>query len=220
MHEYQPDFGASLVCGVARLFGWKIGVLANNGVLFNDSALKAAHFMQLCDRDEIPLLFLQNITGFMIGREYESRGITKDGAKMIMTQVGVRVPKLTVVVNASFGAGNYGMCGRAFDPRMLFSWPNAQTAVMGAEQAANTLTELKRRQIANGDSPEDREAIERMQRTIAQDYEAHSDAYWSTSEIWDDGILDPLDTRNALAVALEAAMRRPLDGRLSGVLRL
>jgi 3-methylcrotonyl-CoA carboxylase beta subunit len=204
---------------VVRLFGWKVGVLANNGVLFNDSALKASHFMQLCDRDEIPLLFLQNITGFMIGREYEARGITKDGAKMIMTQVGVRVPKLTVVVNASYGAGNYGMCGRAFDPRVLFSWPNTQIAVMGAEQAAGTLTELKRRQVANGDIPADDEAIERMRRSIARDYEVHSDAYWSTSEIWDDGILDPLDTRNALAVALEAAMRCPLADRSSGILR-
>ena len=176
--------------------------------------------MQLCDRDKVPLLFLQNITGFMIGREYEARGITKDGAKMITAQASVRVPKFTVMVGSSFGAGNYGMCGRAFDPRFLFSWPNSQIGVMGGDQAANTLTDIKRGQLARNGGIADEDEIASMRNAILEDYERHSDAYWSTSELWDDGLIDPADTRNALAVAIAASLHRPLDPLGSGILRL
>lgn len=219
-HEYQPVLGTTLVCGFARIFGWKVGIVANNGVLFSDSSLKAAHFIQLCDRDKVPLLFLQNITGFMIGREYEARGITKDGAKMITAQASVRVPKFTVMVNSSFGAGNYGMCGRAFDPRFLFSWPNSQIGVMGGDQAANTMVDIKRSQLLRNGGIADEDEITSMRDAIFDDYENHSDAYWSTSELWDDGLIDPVDTRNALAVAISASMHRPLDPLGSGILRL
>lgn len=219
-HEYQPALGTTLVCGFARIFGWRIGIVANNGVLFSDSSLKAAHFIQLCDRDKVPLLFLQNITGFMIGREYEARGITKDGAKMITAQASVRVPKFTVMVGSSFGAGNYGMCGRAFDPRFLFSWPNSQIGVMGGDQAANTLTDIKRGQLARNGGIADEDEIALMRNAILEDYERHSDAYWSTSELWDDGLIDPADTRNVLAVAIAASLHRPLDPLGSGILRL
>src|SRR5262249_39155012 len=147
-HEYQPHYGTTLVCGFAHLWGYKIAILANNGVLFNDSTLKGAHFMQLCNQSRVPMLFLQNITGYMVGRDYERRGITKDGAKMIMAVSGSEVPKLTVICHGSFGAGNYGMSGRAFDSRLLFAWPNHQIGVMGAEQAANTLVDVKIRQQA------------------------------------------------------------------------
>src|ERR1700722_19928879 len=149
-HEYQPHYGDTLVCGFANIWGYKVGILGNNGVLFNDSSLKAAHFMQLCNQNHVPLVFLQNITGYMVGKEYEQRGITKDGAKMIMAQACSRVPKFTVMCNGSFGAGNYGMCGRAFDGRFLFAWPNHQIGVMGGEQAANTLAEVKIRQMERG----------------------------------------------------------------------
>lgn len=218
-HEYQPVYGTTLVAGFARIFGWKVGILANNGVLFNDSVLKATHFMQLCDRDRIPLLFLQNITGFMVGRDYETRGITKDGAKMIMTQVGVRVPKFTVMVNGSFGAGNYGMCGRAFDPRFLFSWPNSQIGVMGGEQASNTLIDVKRAQSLRNGEVIDEVALAKLRSDVLQDYETHADALWSTSEIWDDGLLDPVDTRNALAIAIASSLHKPLDLMGSGIMR-
>lgn len=220
-HEYQPDYGTTMVCGYARIWGCKVGILANNGVLFNDSSLKAAHFMRLCDRDRTPLVFLQNITGYMVGREYEERGITKDGAKMIMTQVGCTVPKFTVIVGGSFGAGNYGMCGRAFDGRFLWMWPQSQIAVMGAEQAANTLADVKVRQLQrNGHALSDEE-IAAIRDPVLKSFEAESDAYHSTSELWDDGILDPVDTRNALGMAIAASLNAPFSDDVGyGVLRL
>jgi 3-methylcrotonyl-CoA carboxylase beta subunit len=220
-HEYQPAYGNTLVCGFARIWGCKVGLLANNGVLFNDSSLKAAHFMSLADRDRTPLVFLQNITGYMVGREYEERGITKDGAKMIMAQVGCTVPKFTVIVGGSFGAGNYGMCGRAFDGRFLWMWPQAQIAVMGAEQAANTLAEVKLRQLQrSGHVPSEAE-IAAIREPVLQRYRAESDAYHSTSELWDDGILDPLDTRNALGMAIVASLNAPFVAPPNqGLLRL
>ncbi len=219
-HEYQPQYGSTLVCGFARIWGCKVGILANNGVLFNDSSLKAAHFMRLCDRDRTPLVFLQNITGYMVGREYEERGITKDGAKMIMTQVGCSVPKFTVIVGGSFGAGNYGMCGRAYDGRFLWMWPQSQIAVMGAEQAANTLAEVKIRQLERqGHRLSDAE-IAAIREPVLERFRAESDAYHSTSELWDDGILDPLDTRNALGMAIVASLNAPFGEPGYGVLRL
>jgi 3-methylcrotonyl-CoA carboxylase beta subunit len=209
-HEYQPNFGTSLICGFARIHGYKIGVLANNGVLFSDSALKGTHFIQLCDKDRTPLLFLQNITGFMVGKEYERRGITKDGAKMIMAVSGASVPKFTVNVNASFGAGTYGMSGRAFDPRFMFSWPQAQIGVMGAEQAANVLSEVKIRQLAREGKTLSKAEIDAIRDPVVADYRNQASAYYATSEIWDDGVLDPLDTRNALGICISASLNAPI----------
>jgi 3-methylcrotonyl-CoA carboxylase beta subunit len=209
-HEYQPTFGETLVCGFARIWGQKVGVLANNGVLFSDSALKGAHFIQLCDKDRTPLLFLQNITGFMVGQEYERRGITKDGAKMIMAVAGASVPKFTVNINASFGAGTYGMAGRAFDSRLLFSWPQSQVAVMGAEQAASVLSEVKIRQLARDGRTLSEAEIAAIREPVVADYQRQSSAWHATSELWDDGLLDPVDTRNALGLGISAALNAPI----------
>jgi 3-methylcrotonyl-CoA carboxylase beta subunit len=219
-HEYQPGYGQTLVCGYARLWGIQIGILANNGVLFSESALKGTHFIELCDRNRTPLLFLQNITGFMVGREYERRGITKDGAKLIMAVSGAAVPKLTVVCNGSYGAGTYGMSGRAFDPRFLFTWPQAQISVMGAEQAAGVLTNIKLRQLARQGLTLTEAEIAAIRDPVLSDYKRQSSAYYATSELWDDGVLDPVDTRNALAVALSASLNTPIDEPRYGVFRM
>jgi 3-methylcrotonyl-CoA carboxylase beta subunit len=219
-HEYQPAYGTTLVCGFAHLWGYRVGILANNGVLFNDSSLKGAHFMDLCNRNRTPLVFLQNITGYMVGREYESRGITKDGAKMIMAQTGSVVPKFTVIVNGSFGAGNYGMCGRAYDPRLLFMWPQGQISVMGGEQAAGVLTEVKVRQLEREGRALSPEEIAAIREPVVAEYMRRSSAYYSTSELWDDGVLDPVDTRNALGIAISCALNAPIGEPSYGVLRL
>jgi 3-methylcrotonyl-CoA carboxylase beta subunit len=218
-HEYKPAYGTTLVCGFAHLWGYRVGVLANNGILFNDSAIKGAHFIELCNQNNTPMLFLQNITGYMVGREYEAAGITKDGAKMIMAQTCSQVPKLTVMCHGSFGAGNYGMCGRAFDGRLLFTWPNHQIAVMGGEQAASTLAEVKLRQVQRTGAAADPAAIKQLREATLEAYEEQTSAYYSTSEIWDDGILDPIDTRNALGVALSVAVNAPAGVAGNGVFR-
>jgi 3-methylcrotonyl-CoA carboxylase beta subunit len=219
-HEYQPAYGTTLICGFAHLWGFKIGILANNGVLFNDSSLKGAHFMQLCNQSRVPMIFLQNITGYMIGRDYEHRGITKDGAKMIMAVAGSEVPKITVICHGSFGAGNYGMSGRAFDPRFLFMWPQSQISVMGAEQAANVLADVKIRQMSRAGQTLTAAEIAAIREPILEEYRRQSSAYYSTSEMWDDGILDPVDTRNALGVAISAALNTPIDRPHYGVFRM
>jgi len=219
-HEYQPAYGTTLVCGFAHLWGYRVGILANNGVLFNDSSLKGAHFMDLCNRNRTPLVFLQNITGYMVGREYESRGITKDGAKMIMAQTGSVVPKFTVIANGSFGAGNYGMCGRAYDPRLLFMWPQGQISVMGGEQAAGVLTEVKVRQLEREGRTLSAEEIAAIREPIVEEYIRRSSGYYSTSELWDDGLLDPVDTRNALGIAISCSLNAPIGEPGYGVLRL
>jgi 3-methylcrotonyl-CoA carboxylase beta subunit len=219
-HEYQPAYGGTLVCGFAHLWGYRVGVLANNGVLFNDSTLKGAHFMQLCNQNRTPMLFLQNITGYMVGREYERRGITKDGAKMIMAVSGSEVPKFTVICNGSFGAGNYGMAGRAFDPRFLFMWPQSQISVMGADQAANVLTDIKIRQLAREGRELSPDQVAAIRAPVLEDYRRESSAYHSTSELWDDGILDPVDTRNALGIALSVSLNAPIGSPHYGVFRL
>ncbi len=219
-HEYQPEYGKTLICGYARIWGIPVGVLANNGVLFSDSALKGTHFIQLCDRNRTPLLFLQNITGFMVGREYERGGITKDGAKMIMAVTGASVPKVTVVCNGSYGAGTYGMCGRAFDLRFMFTWPQAQISVMGADQAAGVLTDVKLRQLAREQRVLTAEEAAAIREPVLADYKRQSSAYYATSEIWDDGILDPLDTRNALGMAFSAALNVPIPEPRYGVFRM
>jgi 3-methylcrotonyl-CoA carboxylase beta subunit len=211
-HEYQPAYGATLICGFAN-------ILANNGVLFNDSSLKGGHFIELCNQNNTPLVFLQNITGYMIGREYERRGITKDGAKMIMAQSCSRVPKFTVMCNGSFGAGNYGMCGRAYDGRFLFTWPNHQIGVMGGDQAANTLAEVKVNQMKRNGGAVDEEEVRRLWEQTRSAYQEQLSAYYSTSELWDDGILDPVDTRNALGIAISASLNAPLGEPGYGVFR-
>ena len=219
-HEYQPAYGTTLVCGYAKIWGYRVGILANNGVLFNDSALKGAHFIELCNQNDTPLLFLQNITGYMVGRQYEEQGITKDGAKMIMAQACSRVPKITLMCHASFGAGNYGMCGRAYDGRFLFAWPNHQIGVMGGDQAANTLADVKMSQMAREGKALDEAAIADVKSQTLAAFATQLSAYHSTSEIWDDGILDPGKTRDALGIAVAAALNAPFGREGYGVFRM
>jgi 3-methylcrotonyl-CoA carboxylase beta subunit len=219
-HEYQPAYGTTLICGFAHIWGYKVGILANNGVLFNDSTLKGAHFMELCNQNRTPMIFMQNITGYMVGREYEQRGITKDGAKMIMAVSCSEVPKITLMCNGSFGAGNYGMSGRAFDSRFVFSWPQHQISVMGAEQAANVLADIKLRQLERQQKTLDAAGIAAIRQPILDEYRRQSSAYFATSQIWDDGILDPADTRNAVGIALSAALNAPINDPRYGVFRL
>ncbi|MGH9106249.1 MAG: carboxyl transferase domain-containing protein, partial [Acidimicrobiales bacterium] len=224
LHEFKAAYGETLVCGFARIFGYRAGVVANNGVLFSESALKGAHFVQLCNQRGIPLVFLQNISGFMVGREYENRGIAKDGAKLVTAVACSRVAKFTVIIGGSFGAGNYGMCGRAFDPRLVFMWPNARISVMGGEQAAEVLSLVGREAGHDGGgngggggavSGEERKA------KIKQRYAAQSSPYYSTARLWDDGVIDPLDTRRVLGLglALAAASPDPTPARY-GVFRM
>ena len=219
-HEYQPALGTTLICGFARIWGYQVAILANNGVLFNDSALKGTHFIELCDKNRTPLLFLQNITGFMVGREYERRGITKDGAKMVMAVACASVPKFTVNVNGAFGAGLYGMAGRAFDPRFTFAWPNAQMSVVDAEQAANVLAQVKINQLERRGETLDDGAIAAIRDPVLRDYKHQQSAYFATSELWDDGIIDPLDTRNALGMAISASLNAPIEDPHYGVFRM
>jgi 3-methylcrotonyl-CoA carboxylase beta subunit/propionyl-CoA carboxylase len=218
--EFKERYGATIVTGFARLHGFLVGIVANNGVLFSESALKATHFIELCNMRGVPLIFLQNITGFMVGREYERRGIAKDGAKMVHAVANSVVPKFTVVIGGSFGAGNYGMCGRAYEPRLLWMWPNARIAVMGGEQAAGVLTTVKRDQLAREGrtlSPEEEEAI---RTPILEKYEREGSPYYSTARLWDDGILDPAETRSALALGLSAAFNAPIPDARFGVFRM
>jgi len=220
-HEFKRDYGETLVCGFAHLWGYPVGIVANNGILFSESSLKGAHFVELCAQRKIPLLFLQNITGFMIGREYEHGGIAKDGAKLVTAVACANVPKLTVVIGGSYGAGNYGMCGRAFSPRFLYMWPNAKISVMGGEQAANVLAtvrdmgrEAKGETAMNAD-----ERAEFMQPTLDK-YETESSAYYSTARIWDDGIIEPADTRDVLGLSLAACANAPIENTTFGVFRM
>lgn len=219
-HEYQPDYGTTLVCGFANIWGYKVGILGNNGVLFNDSSLKAAHFMQLCNQNRTPLVFFQNITGFMVGTEYERRGITKDGAKMVMVQSCCEVPKFTIMTNGSYGAGNYGMCGRAFDARFLFSYPNSQISIMGEEQAANTLVTIKMNQLKRQGQVLSAAEEARIRAEVTKDYQDQTNAYYTSSELWDDGIIDPVDTRNALGIAIAASLNAPIETGRYGIFRL
>ncbi|CAA0091340.1 acyl-CoA carboxylase subunit beta [Zhongshania aliphaticivorans] len=219
-HEYQPAYGKTLICGFAHIWGYKVGIIGNNGILFNDSSKKAAHFIQLCNQNKTPLVFLQNITGYMVGREYEREGITKDGAKMIMVQAGSEVPKFTIMTNGSYGAGNYGMCGRAFDSRFLFSWPNSEISVMGGEQAAKTLATIKTTQLEREGKTLSDEERAKIYSDVTDDYEHQSSAYYTSSLIWDDGIIDPADTRNALGMAIATAMNAPIEDPRYGVLRV
>jgi acetyl-CoA carboxylase carboxyltransferase component len=215
--EFKALYGSTLVCGLAYVHGYEVGLLASNGPLFSPSALKATQFVQLCDRQGIPLVFLQNVPGYVIGREYERAGITKDGAKMVNAVATATVPKLTVIVGQSFGAGNYGMCGRAYGPRFLWTWPNARIGVMGPEQAAQVLVSVKNEQLAReGAPPLTPEQEEEIRAPIVALAEQEGSAWHSTAQLWDDGILDPARTRDALGLALAAAQNAPLEGRRQG----
>ncbi len=219
-HEFKARYGETLVCGFARIFGYPVGVIANNGVLFSESALKAAHFIELCCMRKIPLIFLQNITGFMVGRQYEAGGIAKDGAKMVMAVANAQVPKFTVIIGNSFGAGNYGMCGRAYGPRQLWMWPNARISVMGGEQAANVLLTVRREGLAARGKAMTDEEVEDFKAPIIAKYESEGNPYYSTARLWDDGIIDPLDTRRVLALGLAAATRAPIPNTRFGIFRM
>jgi 3-methylcrotonyl-CoA carboxylase beta subunit len=218
--EFKQLYGPTLVTGTARLHGHPVGIVANNGVLFSESAMKGAHFIELCDRRKIPLLFLQNITGFMVGREYEAGGIAKHGAKMVTAVACARVPKFTVVIGGSFGAGNYSMCGRAYSPRFLWMWPNARISVMGGEQAAAVLATVRREQIETGGGTWSAESEESFKAPLREVYEEQGSPYYSTARLWDDGVIDPLDTRTVLGLALSVAANAPLEPVGYGVFRM
>lgn len=217
--EFKERYAQTLVCGFAHIHGMPVGILANNGVLFSESALKGTHFIELCVQRKIPLLFLQNITGFMVGKKAENQGIAKDGAKLVMAVSNAQVPKLTVIIGGSYGAGNYGMCGRAFQPRFLWMWPNARISVMGGEQAANVLWTVKKDQQKKDPSKKDLDEAE-FKRPILEKYEKEGSPYYSTARIWDDGIISPVDTRKILSLALSVAIHAPLNPTQFGVFRM
>jgi acetyl-CoA carboxylase carboxyltransferase component len=212
-HEFKALYGTTLVCGFARIMGYPVGIIANNGILFSESALKATHFIELCAQRQTPLIFLQNITGFMVGRQYESGGIAKDGAKMVMAVANAPVPRFTVIIGGSFGAGNYGMCGRAYSPRQLWMWPNARISVMGGQQAATVLATVRGKTM----SAEEEAAF---MQPILDKYEAEGNPYYSTARLWDDGIIDPRDTRTVLALGIAASLNAPMPDTPFGVFRM
>ncbi len=218
--EFKALFGTTLVCGFAHLYGFPVGIIANNGILFGESALKGAHFIELCTQRNIPLIFLQNITGFMVGSKYEASGIAKHGAKMVMAVANARVPKFTVIVGGSFGAGNYAMCGRAYSPRFLWTWPNARISVMGGEQAANVLAQITRdkhmKQGSTGSSHDE----ESFKAQIRAQYEAQGNPYYASARLWDDGVIAPHDTRKVLGLSLQAALNAPSEPTRFGVFRM
>ncbi len=218
--EFKAEYAPTLVCGFARVWGHPVGVVANNGILFSESALKGAHFVELCDRRRVPLLFLQNISGFMVGPHYEAGGIVKHGAKMVTAVACARVPKLTVVIGGSFGAGNYSMCGRAYGPRFLWMWPNARISVMGGEQAASVLAAIRRDQIEARGGSWGGEEEEAFKAPLRAQYDEQGSPYYSTARLWDDGVIDPLDTRRVVSLGLSAAANAPLDEVGYGVFRM
>jgi len=220
LHEFKTLYGPTLVTGFAHLMGYPVAILANNGVLFSESAQKATHFIELAAMRRVPLLFLQNITGFMVGREYEARGIAKDGAKMVHAVANADVPKLTVVVGGSFGAGNYGMCGRAYQPRQLWMWPNARISVMGGEQAAGVLAQVKREQMERQGQTMTAEEEAAVKAPVLAKYEEEGSPYYSTGRLWDDGIILPTETRRVLALGLSAALNAPIPPSRFGVFRM
>jgi 3-methylcrotonyl-CoA carboxylase beta subunit len=218
--EFKARFGATLICGFARIEGMPVGIIANNGILFSESALKGAHFIELCCQRKIPLVFLQNITGFMVGRKYENEGIARNGAKMVTAVATAAVPKFTIIIGGSFGAGNYGMCGRAYSPRFLWMWPNARISVMGGEQAASVLATVKRDGIEakGGAWSVDEEAA--FKAPLKEQYEVQGHPYYATARLWDDGVIDPADTRRVLALGLSAALNAPIAETKFGVFRM
>ncbi len=219
-HEFKALYGSTLVCGFAHIWGHPVGIVANNGILFSESALKGAHFIELCNQRGIPLVFLQNITGFMVGKKYETGGIAKDGAKMVTAVSCAKVPKFTVLIGGSFGAGNYGMCGRAFNPRFLWSWPNARISVMGGEQAASVLATVKRDGIELKGGKWSAAEEEQFKAPIRDQYERQGNPYYATARLWDDGVIDPAQTRTVLGLGLAAAMNAPIEKTDYGVFRM
>lgn len=219
-HEFKQRFGATLVCGFAEIEGMPVGIVANNGILFSESAQKGAHFIELCCQRKTPLVFLQNITGFMVGRKYENEGIARHGAKMVTAVATANVPKFTVIIGGSFGAGNYGMCGRAFSPRFLWMWPNARISVMGGEQAASVLATVKRDGIEGKGGSWSKEEEEAFKAPLRQQYEDQGHPYYASARLWDDGIIDPADTRRVLALGLAAARNAPIPEPRFGVFRM
>ncbi len=218
--EFKQLYGTTLVCGFANLHGYPVGIIANNGILFSESALKGTHFIELCSQRGIPLVFLQNISGFMVGRKYEAGGIAKDGAKMVTAVSSAKVPKFTVIIGGSFGAGNYGMCGRAFGPRFLWMWPNARISVMGGEQAANVLAQVKRDNFERKGEKWSAEDEEAFKAPIRAQYEHQGHPYYATARLWDDGVVDPMQTRDVLALGLSAAFNAPVEQTRFGVFRM
>jgi 3-methylcrotonyl-CoA carboxylase beta subunit len=219
-HEFKPRFGTTLVTGFAHIEGMPVGIIANNGILFSESALKGAHFIELCCQRKIPLIFLQNITGFMVGRKYENEGIARNGAKMVTAVATASVPKFTIIIGGSFGAGNYGMCGRAFSPRFLWMWPNARISVMGGEQAASVLATVKRDGIEAKGGAWSADEENAFKAPIRDQYEVQGHPYFATARLWDDGIIDPVDTRRVLALGLSASMNSPIADTQFGVFRM
>ncbi len=218
--EFKELYGPTIVTGFARIMGYPVGILGNNGVLFSESSLKAAHFINLCTMRKIPLIFMQNITGFIVGKQYEHGGIARDGAKLVHAVANADVPKLTVIVGGSYGAGNYGMCGRAYDPRLIWMWPNAKICVMGGEQAANVLLTVKMRQLEKQGKTMTKEEQEKFMEPTVKKYEEESSPYHRGANLWDDGILDPLDTRTALALGISMALNTPIPDQRYGVFRM
>ncbi len=219
-HEFKELYGTTLVCGFARLMGYPVGIIANNGILFSESALKATHFIELCAQRQTPLIFLQNITGFMVGRQYENGGIAKDGAKMVMAVANAPVPRFTVIIGGSFGAGNYGMCGRAYSPRQLWMWPNARISVMGGLQAATVLATVRKDGLATRGKTMSAEEEAAFMQPILTKYEEEGNPYYSTARLWDDGIIDPRDTRTVLGLGIAAALNAPTPDTPFGVFRM
>ncbi|MEM6835117.1 MAG: carboxyl transferase domain-containing protein, partial [Pseudomonadota bacterium] len=217
---FKPDYATTLVTGFADIWGQKVGIIANNGVLFSESALKGAHFIELCCQRKIPLIFLQNITGFMVGQKYENEGIAKNGAKLVTAVACAQVPKLTVIIGGSYGAGNYGMCGRAYAPRFLWTWPNSRISVMGGEQAANVLATVKRDNLdAKGEAWSEAEE-ETFKAPIRAQYEAQGHPYYASARLWDDGVIDPAQTRDVLGLSLSVALNAPIRRTHFGVFRM
>lgn len=220
LDEFKPLYGSTLVTGFAHIFGYPVGIVANNGILFSESALKGAHFIELCAQRGIPLVFLQNITGFMVGQKYEAGGIAKDGAKMVTAVACAQVPKLTVIIGGSFGAGNYGMCGRAYSPRFLWMWPNARISVMGGEQAASVLAQVKRDGIEKSGAQWSKDEEAAFKAPLLAQYEHQGHPYYATARLWDDGVIDPVDTRMVLGLGLSAALNAPVAKTAFGVFRM
>ena len=220
LDEFKQLYGTTVVCGFAHIYGYPVGIVANNGILFSESALKAAHFIELCCQRGIPLIFLQNIAGFMVGEKYEAGGIAKDGAKMVTAVACANVPKFTIIIGGSFGAGNYGMCGRAYSPRFLWMWPNSRISVMGGEQAASVLATVRRDALeARGESwsPEDEE---NFKIPIREQYEREGHPYYATARLWDDGVIDPAETRRVLGLGISASLNKEIEPTKFGVFRM
>jgi 3-methylcrotonyl-CoA carboxylase beta subunit len=218
--EFKALYGTTIVCGFAHIYGYPVGIIANNGILFSESALKATHFIELCCQRGIPLIFLQNITGFMVGSKHETSGIAKNGAKMVAAVACAQVPKFTVIIGGSFGAGNYGMCGRAYDPRFLWMWPNARISVMGGEQAANVLSQIAYDNKTKQNETWDTDAAAKFKTQILETYERQGHPYYGSARLWDDGVIDPAATREVLGLGISAALNAPITATSFGVFRM